>query len=154
MRYLTVLAGIGALLVFSAKAQTEKPNFTGSWQMSPAQTAVSNGGAFLLWMKVEQKGADIHVSRGWKGADGNEVVTDVRCKTNGDDCDVNGAKVSFYYSGNVLTELEVAGDTIVKRLWTLDAACRCLQLEVRHVEPAATADLFMMDKAGAVPVTF
>ena len=154
MRYLTVLAGLGALLVFSAKAQTEKPNFAGSWQMSPAQTRVSNGGTFLLWMKVEQQGADIHVSRGWKGADGNEVVTDVRCKTNGDDCAVNGGTVSFYYSGSLLTELEVAGDSIVKRIWSLDAACRFLNLEVRHVAPAATADLFVMDKAGVVPVTF
>src|SRR5260370_30137945 len=83
MRYVTVLLSISALLVFSAKAQTEKRDFTGSWQMHPGQTLFSNGGAFLLWMKVEQKDAAIHVTRGWKGAYGNEVVTEVRCKTNG-----------------------------------------------------------------------
>ena len=154
MRYLLVAVGIGVMLAASARAQGDKPNFSGSWQVNPIHTKASGERPLLMWVKIEQKGDTIHLARGLRMPDGKEAVTEVRCSTKGEDCNVDATtKVTFYYLGDTLKEIEMAGETLIKRAYTLETEGR-LTVEVRYVTPGATTDSFGFDKTSPGPVTF
>ena len=98
MRYLTAAFGIGAMPAVSARAQGDKPNFSGSWQVNPTRSEVTAERPHLVWMKIYQKGDTIDMARGVRTADGKVTVAEMRCSVKGEDCNVDATiKVTFTF---------------------------------------------------------
>src|SRR5262249_6725551 len=103
---LTALLAIPALAV-------EKPNLTRSWRRHPSKRdshAAKVAGA--TWV-IDQKESALHVSEISQRADGKEVKTDFDCTTDGKECELKldgqAAKISFWFNGAVLVEMESRG---------------------------------------------
>ena len=151
MRYPASVIGIGMLVAVSAQTQSDKPNFSGNWNLNPVRTTAAAGHGAVLWMKIDQKGDTIAISRAVRSAAGVETVSEVHCTTAGQDCDAKGTIHSFFYMGDVLREMEIAGDNLIKRTYSLEAPGR-LNVEVKYVDAGKT-DKLSFEKTAA-PVTF
>lgn len=121
MGYLGIaLVCAAGLFAATDAAPTGKPNFSGSWRIIQAQSQVHAGKAAIVGMAIEQKGSAIHVVRTLKAPDGSEQTFDVSCTTDGKDCAVGAFKVSFWFDGPALVEMDVSDDVVSKITMTLD----------------------------------
>lgn len=99
-------AALGALTTPApADEQADRASLVGSW--------VENGGN-RGWV-IENSNNGLHVTQ----LENSAPVADFSCATDGHDCEVkisgHKAKVSMYYNGAALVQLETKGDQIVKR---------------------------------------
>ncbi len=94
----------------AADTQPELTGFVGSW----AQSGGTGGWA----IQIASNG--LHVTQ----TEGAATVADFDCATDGHDCNVkvsgHPAKVSMYFNGPALIELETRGAQVVKRRFALD----------------------------------
>jgi hypothetical protein len=131
--FLTV--GLLSLFIIAIRGQSAaRPDLNGSWQLNPSQSELhSHMPSGMNWL-IEQNGDSIHMVE----RDGDKSVSDFRCATDGKDCKVkdhgHGVKVSFYYNGPVLVELEKMGENaVVKRRF--HSSSNGLTVEVIHLMP-------------------
>jgi hypothetical protein len=122
----------------AAAAQDSKPNFSGSWQLKePSKTATA------MTMVIDQNGNSIHVVKKVTGADGKESKLEFNCKTDGKECEAAGAKISLWFDGQALVEMD-AGDAVSKITMKLDGGA--LKVDVTHIFPDAEAETFVLAK--------
>lgn len=103
----------------------------GTWQM-----VQENGSpAGQVWT-IDQKGDKIHVKR----TEGDKVVAEFACGTEGAECqgktEDHKTKVSLWFNGPKLVELETRGSDVVKRRFEMASDGASMQVEVIPVVPA------------------
>lgn len=140
-----LLCALG-LVAQGANAQSEKPNLSGKWQLNSAKSEKAGkvSGANL---SVEQKGPSIHVVKTVKTSDGKETVTEFNCTTDGKDCTTsNGMKVSLWYDGQSLVEMDITDDAVVKSSMSLGTDGKTISITVTHISPQAAAETLLLEK--------
>lgn len=121
-----------------AMAQDAKPNLSGSWQLKePTKTATA------MKMVIEQKGNAVHMLKTVTGADGKEVKTEFQCGTDGKECEAAGSKVSLWFDGAALVEMD-AGEIISKITMKLEGGQ--LKVDVSHIFPDGAPETYMLAK--------
>jgi hypothetical protein len=119
-------------------ADDSKPNLSGNWHLKePAKTATA------MTMVIEQKGASVHISKSTTGADGKEQKLEFQCSTDGKECEVPGTKVSLWFDGAALVEMD-AGEAISKITMKLDGGQ--LKVELSHIFPDGEPETFILAK--------
>ncbi len=117
MRF-AILAAILAGAVWAAD-DGDRAKIPGKWQ--------SQADSKQVWV-VEDTGDAIHITR----SEGDQKVSEVQCAI-GQECQIKDAgkkiKVTMYYDGPKLIELETKGDEVVKRRFTAGEA-DTMQIEV------------------------
>jgi hypothetical protein len=102
----TAFAVIGAVsLPLAADTQSDRDGLVGTW--------TENGGTHG-WV-IENGANGLHMTQ----IEGSAPIADFTCATDGHDCEIRisgkKAKVSLYYNGSALIQLETRGDTVTKR---------------------------------------
>ncbi len=104
-------AVIGAAsLPLIADTQSDRASLVGTWN--------EHGGTHG-WV-IESSAKGLHMTQ----LDASAPIADFTCATDGHDCDIKisgkKGKVSLYYNGSALIQMETKGDLITKRKFTID----------------------------------
>ena len=135
----TAFAVIGAAsLPLIADTQADHDGLIGTWN--------ENGGAHG-WV-IENGANGLHMTQ----LEASTPIADFTCATDGHDCAIKisgkKAKVSLYYNGSALIQLETRGDTITKRKFLVDGSG--LKVEVTPMTgKVATAEERQFDRGQA-----
>jgi hypothetical protein len=113
----TATVVIAGVLVFAGAAvaddQEQRAKLRGSWVLQDASSSEAHAWTF------DDKGDDIHLVHAVNG----HTVADFECNTAGKECAVkesgHKAKVSMWYSGDKLVELETRGTDVMKRRFSV-----------------------------------
>lgn len=124
-------------LLATAGGQQSKPDFSGKWQTN-ADTGKS------VSLAIEQKAGSIHVVR-TERADGKESTFEFNCTTDGKDCDIAGTKVSLWYDGASLVEMDVSEAAVSTTKLTLDSPT-AINVVVTYMSPKSDKENFVLRK--------
>jgi hypothetical protein len=114
---------------------------TGSWtlQGSPDTSAVSG------WT-FNDKGDSIRVTE----RDGDKTVAAFECTTEGSACEIRArgkkTKVSMWFNGSKLVQMETTGSDIVKRRFGVLSKGDVMEMEVIPVVPSGRAETFQFKR--------
>jgi hypothetical protein len=138
---LTFLIAPAFLLSFALAA--DHPDFTGSWKLNSNQSKIKDSKLATECSKltIEQKETEISLSE----ADGLAI----RCSIAGKDCANKSSKVSFWFNGPKLVQMEYtghSGEHVRKRRLSLSPDGNTLQMEVIPISPAGDTSLLAFDK--------
>jgi len=133
-------------LALTAAAQNSKPNFSGNWQLNSGKSELHSGKTASEKLTIEQKGSSIHVVRTAKASDGKETVTEFNCTTDGKDCDAKGTKVSLWYDGQDLVEMDIGSDVVTKTRMSLAPDGKSMNCETSFISPQADGDKMYLEK--------
>ena len=133
-----------AAFAIGACGQDTKPNLSGKWQLNAAKSQTKL--TAMSWT-IEQKGSAIHLVSVTKAADGNEKTTEFRCTTDGKECLVDGIKISLYYAGATLVEMQVSADVVSKTTMKLASDGKSVSVDVSYIVPDKEADSFLLEKS-------
>ena len=136
---------IFGLLAATAIGQQNKPNFSGKWQANTEKCQLHSGNTSIVSLTIEQKGPSIHVVKGLEIA-GKKSVVEFTCTTDGKDCDANGTKVSLWYSGASLVEMEVSDAAVTSISLTLAGDAKSIDATVKYISPKTDDDTMVFDK--------
>ena len=144
------LLAIGAAL-FAASAFAQdgsgRAKINGEWLEAGA--APGSGESWIL----DSKENAIHIKQLHNG----QMLAEFECSTLGRECDVKEsgrhAKVSFYFNGAKLVQLETRGAEVVKRRFSVGDQGDEMEIEVIPVVPAGkpVSALFKRAQAGTAP---
>lgn len=130
---LAVLVTAASLFAFD----DARAKLMGSWQ--PDEPSSQGGGVWTL----ERKDGDILRLTYMQG---DQKVTEFECNTTGQECQVKdsgkSAKVSMWFSGSTLVELETRGSEVFKRQFAISPQGDNLEVEVIPIEPAGKPETF------------
>jgi hypothetical protein len=148
MRYtgLLSLCIFGLLAATATGQQSSKPNFSGHWRPNTDKCQLHSGKASVVNLLIEQKDASIHVVKSMKASDGKESTVEFSCTTDGKDCTSKGVKVSLWYDGTSLVEMEIGDDLVMKTSMTLDNRAKTINADVTYISPQSEADKFVFEK--------
>jgi hypothetical protein len=83
----------------------------------------------------------------------NEVVAKFSCNTMGRECAVKEsgqkAKISLYYNGPSLVEMEIRGNDVVKRRFTATDSGDKLEIEVIPIAPSGKTEVLRLRRTEA-----
>jgi hypothetical protein len=147
MRHTTVsVICLAAFFAASAVGQEAKPNFSGTWKLDASKSQVHSGKPLIVSVTIEQKDSAIHIARRIKAADGTETTVQYTCTIDGKDCDAPAVgKVSFFFDGPALIEMDVSDDQISRMIMTLDDR-QTICASVSYMFPKANSDALVFDK--------
>jgi hypothetical protein len=138
--YSLVLAGSAV-----AKDNTIRAKLLGKWQQGEAKST---------WT-LKDMGGSIHVSNSSSTA----TVMEFECNTEGKECAVKHAghsshagqpsKVSMWFNGAKLVELETTGNQVIKRRFTVTGDGDSMELETIPVTPTASTETAHFKRAPA-----
>jgi hypothetical protein len=120
-------------LLFGATAlandDAERAKLAGTWQLEGGTDA---GATWVL----EDKVTSFHITR----SEGNQKVADYECTILGKECQVKDAgkalKVSLYFSGPKLVQMETRGSAVVKREFSMAGPADSMQMSVTSIVPS------------------
>jgi hypothetical protein len=132
-----------SLLLLAPAFAADHPDFSGSWKLNAAQSRIKDSKLATECAKltIDQKAEEISLAE----ADGHPI----RCSTAGKDCTAKSSKVSFWFNGAKLVQMEYTGHGdghVRKRLLSLSADGKTLQMEVVQIAPAGEASLLAFEK--------
>jgi hypothetical protein len=139
-------ACVFGLFAITLCAQDGKPNFSGNWQLNSAKSELHSGKTSTVQLTIEQKGPKIHVLRSVKTSDGKESVTDFNCTTDGKDCDAKGEKVSLWYDGKDLVEMDIGSDVVTKTRMSLAPDGKSISCDMSFISPQSDDDKLYLEK--------
>jgi hypothetical protein len=120
----------------AADDRADRDKLAGTWQAASGET----------WT-IEPQADSLHVVYSRE----NQKLADFNCNTLGRDCDVkiegHSAKVSFYYNGSALVELETRGNDVVKRRFAVKQAGDEMQLDVTPITGSGKAEAIDLKRA-------
>ncbi len=123
---IALMVALSALLLVSsafADDDSSRAKLMGRWQQSDG-----NGETKSTW-DLEGVGSSIHVTN----SKGTQTVVEFECNTVGKECTVEDAgrrsKVSMWFNGPKLVELETRGTEIVKRRFSITGDGDTMDLE-------------------------
>jgi hypothetical protein len=126
--------GLMGIAVF-AQAQG-KPDFTGTWQLDATKCELHNlKVAEAIWA-IEEAENSIHIT-----ASDGKSKTELKCTTDGKECNVSGekAKASFWYNGAMLVEMETRGDRVMRYRLKLSEDGKTMRVETNLLVPQDSA---------------
>jgi hypothetical protein len=130
------LAVVAVSIAAFGQESDDRQKIIGTWQL---QTATGSPGE--TWV-FEDKGGKLHVSC----TRNSEKFADFECNTTGGDCatKVNGrdAKVSMWFNGAKLVQLETRGSDVIKRHFAVAGEGEAMELEVIPVVPSGKPEVF------------
>lgn len=135
-----------SLLAAALNGQQSKPDFSGKWQANSEKSELHSGKASAVSLVIEQKNPSIHVLKTIRAANGKESIIDITCTTDGKDCDAKGVKVSLWFDGASLVEMDVSDDTVVKTSMTLDNNAHTISAKITYISPQGEADKIVLEK--------
>src|ERR1700733_9842386 len=113
---------------------TARAKLVGKWQQSEG-----NGGPGSTWT-LENMGDSIHVIN----SNPTKTIEEFDCNTLGKECAVKNAghksKVSLWFNGAALIELETTGNQVVKRRFTVTGNGDTMDLETIPIVPGGQPD--------------
>lgn len=138
----SIITLIALLLAGTAfgEDQTMRDKLTGKW------LADGNGETWTL----KEKGDSIHVSN----SSATKTVAEFDCNTRGEECAIKHAghssKVSIWFNGAKLVELETTGSQVVKRRFAVTGDGNTMELETIPVVPSGSSETthFKRDPSG------
>jgi hypothetical protein len=122
-----------ALFAFPGAAQ-DHPNLAGTWQFEASKSEqYSTKLANATWV-IEEGDNTIHFT---ETESGNTKKTELKCSTDGKDCNLTGekAKASFWYNGPMLVEMETRGDHVNRYRMKLSDDSKTLTVELSSIVP-------------------
>ncbi len=130
---IVMAAAIG--LAFSAGAAgdqaEDRAKLNGTWQME------NPSGKPVTWV-IEQKTDVAHFTN----TEGDQKSADFECSTRGKECQVaesgKGAKISMWYNGASLVQMETKGSDVMKRKFSVDGDK--MSVEITPIEPPGKAE--------------
>ena len=144
---LLVLCLVGLSVTSALAQEDQKPNLTGTWQLSVAKSEIQASKLAAATWSIEHRGLSIHISRVEKSQDGKETKKELRCTIGAKECEAGDTKISLWYDGNVLVAME-AGDTILKYNMALAAGGKALTVAVTHIVPGGANEKLFFDAGG------
>jgi hypothetical protein len=142
---LSILALYSLLFAGSALAEdnTVRAKLMGKWQQSDG-----NGETRSTWT-LSDVGSSIRVSNSGNTA----TVMEFECNTEGKECAVKHAghssKVSMWFNGAKLVELETTGNQVVKRRFTVTGDGDSMELETIPIDPSGSVETTHFKRAPA-----
>ncbi len=136
-----------AIVFFSVAAfgdQTgDRARLMGAWQLDKSGTDLKD--AASVW-SFEGKGDAVHIT----ASDGDRKITDLECNTIGKECEVKesgrAVKVSMWFNGPKLVELETQGDQIVERRFQVTGQGDTLEIEVLPLSPSGKTEVLRLKR--------
>ena len=125
------------VLLATASGQQGKPDFSGKWQSA-------DGSEKAVTLDIQQKNGSIHVVRTSQSG-GKDSKFEFNCTTDGKDCEVAGTKVSLWYEGSSLVEMDVSDAAVLTTKLTLDSP-GSISVTVTHMSPKADKENFVLRK--------
>lgn len=128
----TGIAALAALFASAAWASdsTDHTKLCGAWQVQ----SEAGKGPGLIWV-LKENGDAIHVTY----SRGNQKLAEFECNAMGRECAIKDsghqAKVSMWFSGPKLVELETKGSDVVKRRFAVSDQGDTMELEVIPIVP-------------------
>ena len=142
----TLAACLGlAVMAFPAAAQ-DHPNLAGTWQLDASKSEHYNTNVANATWVIEEGDNTIHIT---ETESGNTKKTELKCSTDGKDCNVAGekAKASFWYNGPMLVEMETRGEHVNRYRMILSGDAKALRVEVNSIVPRNDkADVLVFQK--------
>lgn len=132
-----IIAFSTLLLVSIAVADDEssRAKLMGKWQQSDG-----DGEARSTWALEEVTADSIRMTN----SNGTQTVTEFECNTVGKECAVKDAgrksKVSMWFNGPKLVELETKGAQVVKRRFSIAGDGDAMELETIPIAPAGKVE--------------
>jgi hypothetical protein len=115
-------------LALVADDSSDRANLAGTWQL----TGGSDKDAGAVWT-LEAKGDSIRIAQSLN----NQEVSSFECKVGGPECPIKdagrNAKVSLWFNGPKLVQMETRGSEVVKRLYS--ASGDTLSVELIPIVP-------------------
>ncbi len=130
-------------LAVSAFADTEasRAKLIGSWQVQEASAA----GPATVW-SLEHVGDGIRLTESKEG----QTVSELECNTVGKECTVKDSghkvKVSMWYNGPKLVEIETRGSEVVKRRFSVAESGDNMEMELIPITPSGKAETFHLKR--------
>ncbi|MGA3044319.1 MAG: hypothetical protein ABSF54_26390 [Bryobacteraceae bacterium] len=127
-----LLAPAAMLFAVAAPAADDagRGSINGEWQLE-AGAGKGSGASWIL----ESKNDEIHVTQLQNG----QKMADFDCNTLGRECEAKDsgrhAKVSFYFNGSKLVELETRGSEVLKRRFSVGDQGDLMEVELIPVVP-------------------
>jgi hypothetical protein len=121
----------GLLLASSAFADDDSSHakLMGKWRQSDGNAENKSS-----W-ELEGAGGSMHVTN----SDGTQTVVEFECNTVGKECAIQDAgrrsKVSMWFNGPKLVELEIRGAQVVKRRFSISGDGDTMELEIIPIVP-------------------
>ena len=136
LRNVALMVLLSGAAAFSAEADRAK--LTGAWE--------SQGDNRATWV-LEAKGDTWHISY----SEGAQKPTEFECATDGRECNVkelgHGAKISLWFNGPMLVELETKGSEVVKRRFAVAPQGDQMDVEVIPIVSTAKAETLHFRRA-------
>jgi len=135
MRNLTTSSAFLALALFAYPGGAQDhPNLAGTWQFDSAKSDQTNNKLVTATWVIEEGDNSIHII---ETESGNAKKVELKCSTDGKDCNIAGqkAKASFWYNGLTLVEMETRGEHVNRYRMKLSDDAKALTVEVSSIVP-------------------
>ncbi len=123
---LSFLLSIVFILARTSLAQQPEPDCSGTWRLQSDSS---------VKFVIAQKDGKIRFTE----VKGSETKADYGCKTDGKECKVKAgghpAKVSFWFNGAKLVQLETRGNNVIRRRFELANKGDTLKVEFTSIVP-------------------
>jgi hypothetical protein len=132
------MIALGTLLlvgIAAADDDSSRAKLMGKWQQSDGEAEAKS-----TWALQEVTADSIRITN----SSGAQTVTEFECNTVGKECAVKDAgrksKVSMWFNGPKLVELETKGSQVVKRRFSITGDGDAMELETIPIAPAGKVE--------------
>jgi hypothetical protein len=142
MRLAVLLTVVFGGAAFGAAGEG-RAKLIGTWRVQG-----DSAGADSVW-SLQEKGGAIRITHSL----GDQKVAEIECNTMGKECSVRDAgrqaKISMWYNGPKLVELEIRGSEVIKRRFALAGDDDSMEIELIPISPAAKTETIRLKRADA-----
>jgi len=131
MKTKTLFLGAAICCACAAAEGSRETHLTGSWVLQ---------GDPKVTLNVDESDGKIHVTE----KKGDEVTLEYACNTDGKDCNAkdegHSAKISIWFNGPKLVELETRGSHVTRRRFVAAEDGKSLSVEVSPIAPQGKSE--------------
>src|SRR5713101_3688687 len=139
--YMTAFAALLLWVPVLADDASARAQLMGAWQQQD-----DSGKGISVWV-VETRGNSLHITN----SQGDQKLSEIECKP-GAECEGTASgkksKVTMYFSGPTLVQLETVGSDVIKRQFTVREQPDILELEVIPIIGSAKSETLHLKRSG------
>jgi hypothetical protein len=147
-------AVLGCAPFVAATLWAQTPNMTGTWQMDPAKSTVTDGRSVTLI--VESTAGKIKLGATIHDKAGHDMTADFTCAPDGKECEFregeHKSKMSMWFAGDSLNVAKTdgpVGDVVNEWKLQMSSGGKVLTLTVTHIDPTASDETLVFGKAAS-----